>query len=373
MTKSGYPHGGWMPITLALAMLAYLCFPLSAADRGRSTGNLLLMGGNARAYGLGEAYGALPDYRASTFYYNPAAVSAGRHTSIDLLHGPLIDPIFYDSVAGVIPAGSGGLGFGVQYLSYGTLEEIDNTGTKTGSSFAPKETLGRIAYGTVIHQSHLRIGVAAQFLSSKLSATKSTVAGDIGLLYISHDGSLGIAYQNFGNGLKFVKESSPLPTQLRIAGAKEVPNYDGTWISLAATIPNKGDPDFFGGIELHLNAGHETIISPRAGYNTRGLSAELGSNANYSVGLGFEFFNLGVDYAYNPLGDLGNTHRVSLSYKFHHHKRRRDPHVDEDNPSETHKEHEHKHSEHPDIKRQAEPKPQAAPKDVLPEDPENRY
>ncbi|MBI4064288.1 MAG: hypothetical protein HY401_08330, partial [Elusimicrobia bacterium] len=35
-----------------------------------------------------------------------------------------------------------------------------------------------------------------------------------------------------------------------------------------------------------------------------------------AAGLGFKHMGLNIDYAFVPFGNLGNTHRVSLGYRF---------------------------------------------------------
>lgn len=53
----------------------------------------------------------------------------------------------------------------------------------------------------------------------------------------------------------------------------------------------------------------------RVGYNTSSSSA-IGGLPGFAVGLGFGFRGLDVGYAFVPMGDLGDTHRVLLSYSF---------------------------------------------------------
>ncbi|MBI4667928.1 MAG: PorV/PorQ family protein [Elusimicrobia bacterium] len=299
-------------------LVALVAFPLSADNvrrAGQTSGALLRLGGNARAYGLGEAYGAIDDFRPSAFYYNPAAASFNRQIAFDMLHGPLVTPIFYDSLAGVVPIGTGAIGIGLQYLSYGKFEEIDNTGALTGDSFSPNEMLGRIVYGTPFHGTPLKLGIGVKYLASKLYTDASTLAGDAGVLYATPYGNLGVSYQNFGKGLKFIKDSSPLPAQMRASAAIPIPFYPDNLITLGTVVPRYGETSYQAGLEFHIKATREFSFYPRAGYNSATAKSKLGSNAGYSAGMGFEFLNFALDYAYVPLGEIGDTHRVSLSYR----------------------------------------------------------
>ena len=66
-----------------------------------------------------------------------------------------------------------------------------------------------------------------------------------------------------------------------------------------------------------LRLGFEGIIADvlafRVGYQgARGL----GGFGGFRAGIGFKVKNIGVDYAFEPEGDLGDEHRVTLSYGF---------------------------------------------------------
>jgi len=52
----------------------------------------------------------------------------------------------------------------------------------------------------------------------------------------------------------------------------------------------------------------------RVGYNT--AAKDTGGLNGISAGIGFVYLNYGIDYAFVPYGDLGNTQRISLSAKF---------------------------------------------------------
>jgi hypothetical protein len=56
-------------------------------------------------------------------------------------------------------------------------------------------------------------------------------------------------------------------------------------------------------------------VSLRAGINTLGLG-DIAGLSGLSAGAGIAFSSLSVDYALVPFGELGLTHRLSLSLKF---------------------------------------------------------
>jgi hypothetical protein len=69
--------------------------------------------------------------------------------------------------------------------------------------------------------------------------------------------------------------------------------------------------------KLEIRTGAEwwlaELFALRAGYRTNiAKNAGLG----VSAGFGLKFSNYIIDYSFLPYGDIGNTHRLSLSYKF---------------------------------------------------------
>ena len=53
----------------------------------------------------------------------------------------------------------------------------------------------------------------------------------------------------------------------------------------------------------------------RAGYNSR-AAKNLGGFTGFSSGVGFSIGRIGLDYAWVPFGELGDTHRIGLRGRF---------------------------------------------------------
>ena len=66
------------------------------------------------------------------------------------------------------------------------------------------------------------------------------------------------------------------------------------------------------GSELGVQAGPATVFA-RVGYSL-GPEQDLGGSTGLAAGGGVEWGSFAVDYAWQPLGDLGTTHRVSLTF-----------------------------------------------------------
>jgi hypothetical protein len=137
---------------------------------------------------------------------------------------------------------------------------------------------------------------------------------DAGIYFdtVFEDLRFGVVFQNLGRPMKFDAEAYSLPLNIK-AGF----NYlltDG--LSLSADVNKTIDTDaiFNGGAEYICQIGDETGLAFRGGYKSNNV--ELGGSAGVTMGVGFIFGVLTLDYAYVPYGDLGDTSRISLGYKF---------------------------------------------------------
>jgi len=66
------------------------------------------------------------------------------------------------------------------------------------------------------------------------------------------------------------------------------------------------------GAEYNFAVSENFKVSPRVGGNTRTLG-DLDGFTGVTFGLGFGLKGVGLDYAFVPTGDLGTSHRISLS------------------------------------------------------------
>ena len=73
------------------------------------------------------------------------------------------------------------------------------------------------------------------------------------------------------------------------------------------------------GSESRVGAGAEittgNVLSLRLGYMIPLKETNLQSLSNLTAGLGLSYRNIGLDYAFLPLGDIGQVHRIQLTYR----------------------------------------------------------
>ena len=77
--------------------------------------------------------------------------------------------------------------------------------------------------------------------------------------------------------------------------------FDGRKTASSFSVGDAG-----GDIHAGLEAWYREIFALRAGWQESGVT----------FGAGYKLFGFGIDYAFVPHEDLGNSHRVSASYSF---------------------------------------------------------
>ncbi len=319
-----------IPITLLTLTLAA---SQSSAEINDNAGTkefaFLKNGTGARAIAMGGAFTGLADDELS-LYYNPGGLNT--------FHGARGVLGYQDFIAG-IQSGFGAyvhpldstrsLAGYVNYITYGEFIRTNTNGVEEGTFGASTMVFGG-AYGQRITE-RFSVGGVAKFIYRKLdSYTATGVAVDLGARYQIKTpglrrsrrspgfGSAGIAVQNLGSVLSTYTadaEKGDLPVVVR-AGVGGAPK--GIPVTFAADViyPTDNDVYFALGAEytrirhLALRAGWTSFGS---NFKTTGNESALGG---FSFGLGFTQKQLGISYAFSPMNDLGEAHRVTLTKDF---------------------------------------------------------
>lgn len=284
----------------------------SSSAKGTSAADFLKIGVGARPLALGEAYTALAD-DALALSWNPAGLSRTPHLSVVLAHTAYLESINFEhaAVALKLPMGLA-VGGALQFQTVGDVTGRDNTGAATGG-LSPKDMA--FALGAAQSLGVVSVGLAGRFVKSELADAANTVAFDAGVLtgpMLGDRVRLGATAANLGGKLKFDDASNPLPVTYRAGGA--VRFSPAFLVSADAILRRDNKPVAAGGVEWNLPATSGWTFAVRGGYNTR-TAGDVGGLTGLSAGLGFGFKTLQIDYALVPLGDLGLTHRLSLSYR----------------------------------------------------------
>ena len=282
----------------------------SKDDAGTSGAQFLKLGAGARATAMGNAFAGVSD-DSTAVYWNPAGLNQVKKTSISVAHNIMFEDIYYDWASCARPFEFGTLGIGIQYLSYGSIVERDATELEIGS-FKPNDLAVTVGYAREFGK--VMAGVNAKYISSKIKETATAFAFDVGGMYKLMDKKLSVAavVQNLGTKLKYVDDKEKLPLNIKIGGAYNIFNYWSAALDLNFPVDNQMNACL--GTEYKYKIGDEISAFGRLGYTTE--TKDVGGLNGVTGGVGGEYKNYSLDYAFVPFGDLGNTHRVSLGVKF---------------------------------------------------------
>lgn len=306
-----------MRYKILFIILLFLLINVNVYGAGTTSAEFLKIGPNARAVAMGGAFTSISD-DVSSMYWNIAGLSQQKDTQILLTHGIWIEGITYDYLAFGYPLiEEGKIGVSITYLSSGKVKGYDVDGNET-SEFSNYDLAGTIGYSHKltfpITETPMYIGLSIKYIYEKLENEKATAfALDIGDIHQFGDLSVGIVIQNLGSKIKFVSDSFPLPMNIKVGSAYRLLE-DNLILALDVNFPKGSNIVIAGGGEYRLDLGEFTFAG-RAGYNTR-VSKELGNLTGITGGIGFGYSGIIIDYAWVPFGDLGQTHQISLSYRF---------------------------------------------------------
>jgi outer membrane protein OmpA-like peptidoglycan-associated protein len=305
-----------------------ICGGAKAAETTFSAGARALPttqeGGTARAMGMASAVVAV-DQGSASLLWNPAGLArmkckevAAHHTSG--LGGSVQETFVFGTPLGEVKDGCeggsmGGLAASFGYTDFGSVEGADALNNPTGY-YGAHNYSGSVGWGKELVP-NLAAGISLKANSSTFGGGNyTTMSTDLGLLWAARpDLDLGFSYTNIPVGGRI--GGADLASGLRLgAGWKE----SKEWLLAAATeLQNGGVNRIQLGTEYLVGDVDKVanVLALRGGYALSFPSADLGLLNGLTIGLGYTITrSLAVDYAFLPAGDLGETHRLSLTFKF---------------------------------------------------------
>lgn len=321
-------------LRLAAAALA-LCPAAALASGPGSTGvQVLKTDVSPRAFGMGGAYVAVSDdiYAVN---YNPAGLAQLYlpETSAMYLSGFEDASLNYFSfgmplpIQGLAGMDKPGLAVSALFSDSGkfTYNSIGASGGVTSLNMDAESTrVIALSYGEKVYADQVNLegfkldleqylGLSVKYIGSELLETysASAVAFDAGWLMRDPGRgiSVGASLTNFGSGLQYYKESSALPSTVKVGAAYQRPTV------MSQSLLLTGEADFYleeklksfrAGLEYHF----QEIFSFRLGY--RGGE----DNSGATGGLGVRYENFSLDFGLSLGGEVYNASQVSFSYKF---------------------------------------------------------
>lgn len=304
-------------IVTVLALLALA--PLArAANEGVSGAQFLRIGADARTAGLGETGSTAAG--AASLFYNPAGLAGLGGPELFLSHARWIGETGYSGLAFARKAGAGAYGFAASYLSGPAIDKYDKFGNDLGQTYSASDIAAVVGFCPNTGAA-AAFGVSLKYIRSGIeNETASAPALDAGLRVTAAKDKLyfGAALQNLGGKLKFSNTGDSLPLTLRGGAQYLLPLKRGRGQRM--DLGFYGDVNYVKDAGAGLGAGAEYrgaydkdyTFALRAGYKT----SAKGSGSGLCGGLGVEAAAYAVDYAFSPMGDLGVTHKFSVTVKF---------------------------------------------------------
>ena len=266
--------------------------------------------GSARAIGLGSTYVGIAE-GSTTLLWNPAGLAKLLDAEISLHHTSALVGANQEMAVLGLPLGAGnGLGLALNYEDNGVFDGRDVNGAATGD-FSSRAYGANLGWGFKGPGS-LSLGVAAKANRQDIAGTAmDAFALDLGLLWdLGSDASLGVAYTNLGPAVNGFQ----LAQGLRVGASSYVGKCSNfQWLlAVSAESLTRGENSFHFGLEHTLYH----LLSLRAGYAVDVPAPVVNGLVGLTLGGGIALDKFSVDYAYVPLGELGNMQRVSLTYNF---------------------------------------------------------
>ncbi len=295
---------------LIILILCSLVTGLKDEAAGTMGAEFLLMEVPAASSAL--AAGTAAGGGSETLTWNPAGILEQPDISLAFTHYSSLADTAYEQLEVLYPAWLGGSWAARVFFArtYNFLE-FNEWGEEVG-------TIDN--YNMLLNLAHARslgsgfeIGLGLKYFRSILAGFSSQGgAMDIGLRMQTgwQPLALGLAIQNIGRMEAFDQEADELIPVIRTGIALQLAPLIGPEIKIFADISRslaEEEPTIAaGGLEYKI----QDMIFLRGGYR---LESELGG---FSLGTGFRFSGIGLDYAYQPYGGLGATHRFTFSYLF---------------------------------------------------------
>jgi len=288
---------------------------------GTTGSDFLLYDVGARGIGMGGAYTAVTN-DAYSLYWNPAGLTKIPRASATFMYSHNVAQTSYQSASyaqrinetSVIAAGW-------RYQNLGSLSHTDISNTVLGS-FQPRNYAAEAGWGQAIYDMSdsdvdMSVGATARWIHSDMLVHANAYGGDVGIQSRFYVGSyfydIGFTAQNMGMGQKFDKIRDTLPFRARLGGA--IYPIKPLIVSLEAIMPINNVPAGALGAEYTLDLQKNMQAMLRLGFNSSTVKS-LGPFSAMSMGLGFKFSELSLDYAFVPFGVLGtgDVHRLSISF-----------------------------------------------------------
>lgn len=303
----------------ALALLLALA-PASRAGAAMSTLRKPL---SARALALAESYASIPG-GLSSLGTNPAGLAAARRPQLESAFSSGVADDTFGFLGWAQPFPRVVAAAGLSYYDGGNIDLVF-PGGRTETRSAAKDLVGHLALAAPLPWG-LSLGAAAKFYRFELAqeARASGFASDLGAQWRTplRGFSLGGALQNLGPGVKFERDTDPLPVTWR--GGM---SYQWTGAAPGAGADEKSSPMLrLLGTADAIKTRDERVVGALGGeaamdFGSTSMALRLGWRLNTisdgpTFGVGFREGRYTIEYAFGDKRGLGQVHNASFGVRF---------------------------------------------------------
>ena len=276
---------------------------------------------SARAASLGGSFVTNND-DVDVLFYNPAGMSFLEKDPVSFSFVKhLMDINLFSLAYSTEFEDIGRFGSAIKYINYGSFDEADEFGNRTGE-FSAGELAFILGYTNEFSENFYYGANAKVIYSSIADESSSAIALDLGINYEIPNQKLNLAAAvlNLGTQLSsYIDTKEDLPLDVTIGISKRLENLP-VRLSLDFHQLNKDRDELYQhlkgfsvGAEFYLSE----VFTLRFGYdNEKRSDLKVGSSsgiAGFNGGLGVKVSEYSFNYGYSSLGSIGAMHRIGLA------------------------------------------------------------
>lgn len=302
-----------MKISIYLLILLIL-FPLTILNG--TVFDFLNLGVSARSNAMAGSFSAVSS-DVNSLQWNPAGLQGIEKSVLSSSILLYVADIKLGNIHYGFKKGGNTFAFGLNYVNYGSIEKR-NVNNQLSGTFSPMDVVFTFGLSRSITK-ELTGGGSMKFIYESIDSFVSMGAGaDIGFQYLMRERNLtlGLSLKNLGTQLKpHSEEKGSFP--LSVTGGFSFHPLEIFSLNLDVTR-------IFSDSRSIVSLGGEWWAIPmfalRAGYSNSGTELKTGYGsdmlAGTSAGFGLSWKNIYMDYAIQPMGELGLSNSISLSHSF---------------------------------------------------------
>src|SRR4030066_45598 len=299
----------------------FIVFLTSSFTFGQNTYDFLRVDMSARAASLGGSFVTNND-DVDVLFYNPAGMSFLEKDPVSFSFVKhLMDINLFSLAYSTEFEDIGRFGSAIKYINYGSFDEADEFGNRTGE-FSAGELAFILGYTNEFSENFYYGANAKVIYSSIADESSSAIALDLGINYEIPNQKLNLAAAvlNLGTQLSsYIDTKEDLPLDVTIGISKRLENLP-VRLSLDFHQLNKERDELYQhlkgfslGAEFYLSE----VFTLRFGYdNEKRSDLKVGSSsgiAGLNGGLGVKVSEYSFNYGYSSLGSIGAMHRIGLA------------------------------------------------------------